>query len=197
MGTNKTKAVNEATTVEVQASGPSTLPVPTRTRLSAPDTLATEIKSILDTHWLPRFYREQILPLRTRAFNLPEASATMLKPNDVTAQHTLLGVELKIGRRRVSCPDLATARYLAVFARARCAAVAVPYDISRISLIADELESGWQRMLLLVEYLAAERSRQTRARLRSSLIEEVRRGIAEAGAGTAVPQFNQNTKQRG
>jgi hypothetical protein len=39
-------------------------------------------------------------------------------------------------------------------------------------------------------------SREIRARVRSAALKEVRREIEEAGAGTAVPAFNQNTRQR-
>ena len=162
--------------------------------MSSLDALAAQIKETLGEVWLPRFYRERILPLRTRSHELQATPAT--KPEQVNVQHTLLGVELKIGRRRMSCPDLATARYLATFARAGCRNVAVPYDISRISQLADELESGWQRMLLLVEHLASARDKAYRTRLRNSLIADARREIAEAGSGTLIPQFNQNTKQR-
>ncbi|HEX8129420.1 MAG TPA: hypothetical protein VF527_09995 [Pyrinomonadaceae bacterium] len=158
------------------------------------ESLAEQIKETLGEAWLPRYYRERILPLRTRSHQL-QAAATA-RPEQVNVQHTLLGVELKIGRRRITCPDLATARYLATFARAGCPEVAVPYDISRISLLADELESGWQRMLLLVEHLAAARNKAYRTRLRNTLIADARREIVEAGAGTLIPQFNQNTKQR-
>jgi hypothetical protein len=72
----------------------------------------------------------------------------------------------------------------------------MPYDISRISSLADELESSWHRMLLLIEHVAVEKLPAYRSRLRNLLITEARREITEAGAGTAVPQFNQNTKQR-
>ncbi|HWS98966.1 MAG TPA: hypothetical protein VN256_01750 [Pyrinomonadaceae bacterium] len=154
---------------------------------------AEEIKEQLGEAWLPGIYRERILPMRTRSHHL---SLYAKRPADVEIQHTLLGVELKVGRRRMSCPDLATARYLAVFARANCPDVAVPYDISRISGLADELESAWHRMLLLVEHAAEGRSAATRSRLRNLLIEEVRREVGEAGAGTARPQFNQETRQR-
>lgn len=154
--------------------------------------LAAEIKERLGEAWLPRIYRERILPMRTRSHRLDVPG----KKVTVEIQHTLLGVELKTGRRRLMCPDLATARYLAVFARAGCPEVAVPYDISRISTLADELESSWHRMLLLVEHVAAERTVGVRSRLAKLLIEEVRREVNEAGAGTPVPQFNQNTKQR-
>jgi hypothetical protein len=158
------------------------------------DSLAAQIKETLGESWLPRYYRERILPLRTRSHQL-QAAATV-RPEQVNVQHTLLGVELKVGRRRITCPDLATARYLATFARAGCTEVAVPYDISRTSLLADELESGWQRMLLLVEHLAGARHKAYRTRLRNSLVADARREITEAGAGTLIPQFNQNTKQR-
>src|SRR5678816_4874272 len=93
--------------------------------------------------WLTQIYR-RILKLRTRSYHFEIAR----KSNQISIQHTLLGVELKVGRRRLSCPDLATARYLSVFARAGCNHVAVPYDITNISHLADELESSWFRMLL-------------------------------------------------
>ena len=106
-----------------------------------------QIQAKLGETWLPRIYRERILRLRTRSYHFETANPKAR----IDIQHTLLGVELKIGRRRLLCPDLATARYLSVFARVGAADVAVPYDITKISHIADELESSWYRMLLLVE----------------------------------------------
>jgi hypothetical protein len=166
--------------------------MPALPALTSLQQVAEEIKATLDEMWIPSIYREHIRSLRTRSSHLSAPP----KKTDVEIQHTLLGVELKIGRHRMMCPDLATARYLAVFARAGCPDVAVPYDISRISRLADELESAWHRMLLLVERAAAERSVAFRSRLRNLLIADVRREIEEAGAGVAIPQFNQNTKQR-
>src|SRR5687767_5527358 len=112
---------------------------------------AAQVKAELKEAWLPHIYRDRIRRLRTRSYHfegLPD------KPR-VEIQHTLLGVELKAGRRRLLCPDLATARYLSVFARAGCEHVAVPYDITRISQLADELESSWHRMLLLIDHHTA------------------------------------------
>jgi hypothetical protein len=153
---------------------------------------AVAIRDSLAEMWLPRIYRERILRLRTRSAHLEVPG----RGGAVEIQHTLLGVELKTGRRRMMCPDLATARYLAVFARAGCPDVAVPYDITQISRLADELESSWHRMLLLIEKASAERSHSFYARLRTLVLNEVRAEVTEAGAGTPVPQFNQNTKQR-
>jgi hypothetical protein len=153
---------------------------------------ADEVKAALCEAWLPRIYRARILPLRTRAFHLtlPTRRAR------IETQHTLLGVELKINHYRIMCPDLATARYLGVWARAGCADVAVPYDITKVSHLADELESAWHRMLLLIEHDARSASASLRSRVRRRLIAEIQREIKEAGAGRAIPEFNQNTKQR-
>jgi hypothetical protein len=119
--------------------------------------------------------------MRTRSYKIGAAAKS------VEIQQTLLGIELKVGRRRLLCPDLATARYLAVFARAGCPAVAIPYDISRISHLADELDSSWHRMLLMADQVSADRSPAARARLRRWLIAEVRAEISAAGAGSATP----------
>ena len=129
--------------------------------------LAEAARAELGRGWLPTLYSEQVKSLRTRSFQLPAAAKI---PADVGVQHTLLGVELKVGRRRVSCPDLATARYLAVFARLGCAEVAVPYDITKISRLADELERAWQRTLLLAEHLSAGRAKAFRTRLKKFIV---------------------------
>ncbi|HEX6184092.1 MAG TPA: hypothetical protein VFZ44_09470 [Pyrinomonadaceae bacterium] len=150
------------------------------------------LREALGEDWPPRIYRERILSTRTRAHSVPTAPRNV----GVEVLHTLLGIELKVGRRRVSCPDLATARYLSVFARAGVSQVAVPYDITKISRLADELESAWQRLLLLADHQTRGRVETFRARVRTAALKEVKREIEEAGAGTAVPVFNQNTRQR-
>jgi hypothetical protein len=174
------------------AAGPQRDAGDVKRQQAPPDALVAEVKKQLGEEWPPWIYRERILPMRTRshAVPAPKRGAT------VEVQHTLLGIELKVGRRRVSCPDLATARYLAVFARAGVGNVAVPYDITKISRLADELESAWQRMLLLADFLTEGRSPSARTRARSSVQREARAEIEAAGAGAAVPQFNQNTSQR-
>jgi len=153
---------------------------------------AQKIQEQLGETWLPRIYRERILKLRTRSYEFENAKP----PASVVIQHTLLGVELKVGRRRLLCPDLATARYLSVFARLGCKAVAVPYDITKISHLADELESSWYRMLLLVEQEARIETTRFRGRLRGLLLAKIRTEIEAAGPGTRVPEFRQSTKQR-
>jgi hypothetical protein len=163
----------------------------TATPKSAAD-FAVRVQAELKSAWLPEIYRERVRKTRTRAYTFEQ-----LKPRArIEIQHTLLGVELKIGSRRVLCPDLATARYLAVFARADCEQVAVPYDITKISQLADELESSWHRMLLLVDHLSAEKPEAFRGRIRQLLLATIRREVAEAGAGASVPEFKHSTKHR-
>jgi hypothetical protein len=152
--------------------------------------LASAIETKMGESWLPQIYRERILKVRTRAYEfpaLPQRAAPRI-------HHTLLGIELMVGRRRMLCPDLATARYLAVFARAGCKAAAIPYDITRISQIADELESSWHRMFLLLDDVTQDEG--LRARTRRLLVSHVREQIASAGAGPRVPEFARSTKQR-
>src|SRR5436305_11800182 len=161
-------------------------------RPASVESLAADIKNQLGEEWPARIYGERVLAMRTRSHAVPPAARSA----PVEILHTLLGIELKVGRRRISCPDLATARYLSVFARAGVAEVAVPYDITKISRLADELESAWQRLLLLAEHVTRGRAAATRSRVRAAVVKEARREIEEAGAGTAVPQFNQNTRQR-
>lgn len=151
---------------------------------------AQQIREQLGETWLPRIYRERILKLRTRAYHFALEGA----PKRILIQHTLLGVELKVGRKRLLCPDLATARYLSVFARLGAWDVAVPYDITKISQLADELESSWYRMLLLVEQDAKGKSPSFKNRVRGSLVAEIRAELAAAGAGARIPEFKQSTK---
>ena len=151
-----------------------------------------QIETELGNSWLPHIYRERILKMRTRAYRFPP----LPKGAQPEILHTLLGIELKVGRRRLLCPDLATARYLAVFARAKIKAVAVPYDITRISSVADELESSWHRMLLMADDLAKNGNTAFRTRLRRQLIGKVSEEIEKSGAGKRLPEFKQSTKQR-
>lgn len=147
------------------------------------------IKAQLGDDWLAQIYLDRVLKLRTRAYHFG-----VLSPRArVEIQHTLLGIELKVGRRRLLCPDLATARYLSVFARVSCEDVALPYDITQLSRLADELESSWQRMLLLIVREAPE---ALATRIKGQLIAKLKTEISAAGAGARVPEFNQSTRQR-
>ena len=154
--------------------------------------VALDIKEKLGEMWLVNIYRDKIRTLRTRAYRLdiPE------RENSLEIQHTLLGVELKVGNIRLACPDLSTARYLQVFARFGCQEIAVPYDITKISTLADELESSWQRILLLFNEATVDKFASAKGRVRSGLIKDIRSELDKIGAGEKMPEFKQTTKQR-
>lgn len=156
------------------------------------DDLVAKVKEMMSDQLLSAIYRDRIRTIRTRSYKLSAPA----RAAEVEVMHTLLGVELKIGKRRLLCPDLATARYLSVFARLGLDEIAVPYDITQISRLADDLESSWYRMMIMVEHLTAGRSERLRNRVRAGLIADERNEVGALGAGPAIPEFNQNTKQR-
>ncbi len=153
---------------------------------------ALAIREILAGDWIPLIYREKVRTQRTRSFemDIPE------RENAAEILHTLLGIELKVGKRRFSCPDLATARYLRVFARIGCRNIAIPYDITKISVLADEFEVGWYKLLLIHDKNTAQKSPQAKGRMRSGLVREIRNEIADVGAGGTMPEFKNSTRQR-
>ncbi len=149
--------------------------------------IAAAIRDEMADAWLPSIYRDKVRSGRTRAYKLDIPA----RQNQAEIQYTLLGIELKIGRRRFACPELATARYLRVFARIGCREFALPYDISLISGIADELETSWQRSLVLLDKAKVDRTEGL-----ARLVKAVRAEIAEIGPGEAMPLFDRETKQR-
>lgn len=154
--------------------------------------IGSEIRTKLGEDWIPVIYTDKIRTQRTRSYSLdiPE------KENAIEILYTLLGLELKVGNKRFACPDLATARYLQIFARVGCREFAVPYDITRISVIADEMETAWQRLLLLIETETKEKPPRSQSRVRTRLVREIRTGIAEGGAGDIMPEFKPPRKQK-
>jgi len=151
------------------------------------------IKEALGPDWLPSIYRDKIRTQRTRSIKLDIAE----RINSAEIHYTLLGIELKVGKRRIACPDLATARYLRVFARIGSAEVAVPYDITRISVAADELETSWQRSMLAVDEEAGRRPAKGIAIIRTKLAAAIRDELNQIGPGDAMPAFDRETRQRG
>ena len=166
--------------------------LPKSARQVKAEDIVSEIERQMGASSIASIYQEKILTQRTRQYELNVGG----KSARVDILHTLLGIELKIGNRRLLCPDLATARYLAVFARLGCDIIAVPYDITQISRIADDLESSWQRLMLFIDHLTEDRSVRIQAKVKQRLISGLRTNIAKLGAGSKFPQFNQKTRQR-
>ncbi len=154
--------------------------------------MAEDIRENLGEDWIPNLYKNRVRTQRTRSHQLPIPQSE----NSAEIRHTLLGIELKVGRVRISCPDLSTARYLQVFARIGCQNVAVPYDITKISSVADEFESSWRMMFLLIKEKSAKTSASARGRLKAKMIRTIRNEINLIGAGEQMPEFKKSTKQR-
>lgn len=154
--------------------------------------LLTDVTEKLKDAWIPAIYREKVRVQRTRSFKMeiPE------RENPAEILFTLLGIELKVGKTRFSCPDLAAARYLLVFARLGCRAVAIPYDITKISVLADELEVAWQKLVLVHDQVTENMAPAAWGRSRAAVIRQVRREIKEIGAGARMPEFKTSTRQR-
>lgn len=150
--------------------------------------LANQIIASLGEQSIAEIYRQQVRADRTRRYELP-SPARKGQPQ-VEIMHTLLGIELKIGRRRLTCPDLSTARYLSVFLRLGVAAVALPYDITRLARLADDLESSWFRMMMLADNETVGMDPRLSTRLIRRLIELQREEVAIMGPGPIAPRFN-------
>lgn len=150
------------------------------------------IRSQLAGEWIPDIYENKVRSQRTRSFNLDVSP----RLNEAEIQYTLLGIELKVGKRRFACPDLAAARYMRIFARLGIADFAIPYDITKISTVADELETAWHKLLLVIAAEGVELSQSGQTRLRNDVIRSIRNDIAAIGAGTAMPTFDRETRQR-
>ena len=148
-----------------------------------------QLKESLGDDWLPAVYRSAVRSQRTRSYHLSIAA----RVKEPIIQYTLLGIELKAGRRRFSCPDLATARYLRVFARIGCRDFAIPYDITRISAAADLLETAWQRALLMTAQMSDDPRRDA---VENRVTKLMRAEIAEIGPGESMPAFDRPTRQR-
>lgn len=142
--------------------------------------------------WIPKIYAEQVRSQRTRSYQL----VVPARENIATIQYTLLGIELKVGKRRFACPDLATARYMRVFARLGCPEFAIPYDITKASVIADELETAWQRTLLVIDETTTNLSSSARTRYRNKILKSIRDEISEIGAGSVMPNFDRETRRK-
>ncbi len=152
----------------------------------------SEIKLGLADEWLPAIYENKVRPGRTRSVHID----VPVRENAAEIQYTLLGIELKVGKRRFACPDLAAARYMRVFARIGSTDFALPYDITKTSPLADELETAWHRALLFSEEKSQALSEKARKRVRSQLVKAIRTEIATIGAGDAMPAFDTATSQR-
>jgi hypothetical protein len=98
---------------------------------------------------LSEIYSKEVLPEPNRVIPLPGRKC---EPRII---YTFLGFELQAGRKRITCPDIATARYLKVFAEIGMPSIRSPYDPTRTTRFLPDLERCLETIkeLLLEEKL--------------------------------------------
>ncbi len=98
---------------------------------------------------LGRTYKEEVLSGRTRVISLPGRKC------EPRILNTFLGFELQVAQKRITCPDMSTARYLRVFAEVGMPSVRAPYDPTLTTCVLPQLEQALKKIkdLLLEENL--------------------------------------------
>ncbi len=98
---------------------------------------------------LGRIYGEEVLCGRTRVVSL---LGRKCKPRIL---NTFLGFELQVAQKRITCPDMSTARYLKICAEIGMPSVRAPYDPTLTTGVLPQLEQSLRKIkdLLLEENL--------------------------------------------
>ena len=120
-------------------------------------------------------YRESVLPSRRRTVQLVGRKC---RPRIV---YSFLGYEVQAGRKRLTCPDSTTARYLMIFTELGCGDIQIPYDPSRTALLLPELERAFDAI---------------RSRLRGAQAHEVRSAYASIRRRLATAQRKEERERR-
>lgn len=95
--------------------------------------------------------------------------------------YTFLGFEVKLGPKRLTCPDLTTARYLSVFGKLGAKSIEIPYDPSQTARLVPLIEASMQKIDDLLESKETERVKQQRSMQRT--YRSLRKRLEEAEAG--------------
>jgi hypothetical protein len=116
-------------------------------------------------------YRDEVLAHRTRRVRL---LGRKCRPK---LMKTFLGYELLLGRRRITCPDLVTARYLRIFGELGCAVIEIPYDPTRTDRLLPQMEELFEWIRREGEKLPPAASRRIFRKVRLRLRESEARAL--------------------
>ena len=140
------------------------------------------VEEVLKEHvqQMAQVYASQVLSGRTREVVLVGRRC------EPAIQYTFLGYELKAGRKRITCPDLTTARYLAVFLEIGAATVRIPYDPSRTARLLPSLELVLENVkkVFAVEGLEPGHNRKVLWKTFRAMCRALKK--AETAAGSAI-----------
>jgi hypothetical protein len=89
---------------------------------------------------LGRTYEEEVLPGPTRVVSLPGRKC------EPRILNTFLGFELQVAQKRMTCPDMSTARYLKIFAEIGMPSVRAPYDPTLTTGVLPQLEQSLRKI---------------------------------------------------
>ena len=114
------------------------------------------------------FYRGEVIPHPCRRVNLPGRRC-----RDPRIIITLLGFELQIRDKRISCPDLATAEYLKIFARIGTPELLMPINPTITADILDEMKRLWENFDAACRKMEADGQKSKAGRLHGKLKEKI------------------------
>lgn len=128
-----------------------------------------------ETEKLARCYEEQVVSLRTRRVELWGRKC------EPRTMYTFLGFEVKFGPKRVTCPDMTTARYLKIFGKLGMDSIQIPYDPTQTARVVPILERAMDRIDELLLSIDSDRLRRQRHARRIYRI--IRQKLREAERG--------------
>lgn len=137
--------------------------------------------SIADLRRLKKIYVEEVAGARNRSISL---WGRKCQPQII---YTLLGYEVKAGKKRITCPDTVTARYLSLFSEIGLDSVRLPYDPTVTARILPQLESIMESIKERIRTQEPDRSRAQRI-LRAAY-SAARRRVKQAEK-RAIPAVN-------
>ncbi|HEV8132560.1 MAG TPA: hypothetical protein VGQ81_15040 [Acidobacteriota bacterium] len=85
-------------------------------------------------------YCQQVVPFKARRVSL------LGRKCNAQIMYTFLGYEVKAAKKRLTCPDLVTARYLKIFLELGMKQILVPYDPTRTSRLIERLERSLEEL---------------------------------------------------
>lgn len=118
-------------------------------------------------------YSEKVLSQRTRTVPL------LGRKCEPKIMYTFLGYELKMNRKRLTCPDMSTARYLILFAEIGMPSVEIPYDPTQTARLLPELERAFERVKQALLERQLDKTRHQAAVRR--VCRQIRREMKQAG----------------
>ncbi|MCH8319652.1 MAG: hypothetical protein IH790_01685 [Acidobacteria bacterium] len=128
---------------------------------------------------LGRTYGEEVLSGPTRVVSLPGRKC------EPRILHTFLGFELQVAQKRMTCPDMSTARYLRLFAEIGMPSVRAPYDPSLTTGVLPQLEQSLKKIkdLLLEENLNRKQHQSKLRNIYRKIRENLKMAEKEVGIG--------------